>query len=163
MANANELPFNDGEFDYVYSWGVLHHSPALQKSISELMRVTRAGGGVGVMLYNRRSLAHWYVTEFIEGFLNFENQFLGPLELASRYGDGYREEGNPHTWPVTQSEMEAMLAPHMLDLSFRIFGTELDGVLPMLWPGLGMFVPRFVKKTWARRFGWSLWMHGHKR
>ena len=49
VASIYELPFADASFDYVYSWGVLHHSPDLARSITELMRVLRPGGGFGVM------------------------------------------------------------------------------------------------------------------
>jgi ubiquinone/menaquinone biosynthesis C-methylase UbiE len=162
MVDANDLPFLDDEFDYVYSWGVLHHSPRLDVSVAELFRVLRPGGHYGVMLYNRNSLAHWYITAYVEGFLNFENQFLGPLELASRYGDGYREEGNPHTWPVTSTEMKHLFSQYSSNFKHRYLGTELDGVLLLLWPGIGKIIPTIFKKVWARRFGWSIWMEGTK-
>lgn len=162
QSDANALPFADAEFDYAYSWGVLHHSPNLETSLSELMRVLRPGGGFGVMLYNRHSLLHWYSTEYVEGLLHFENRFLGPLALASRYGDAGREEGNPHTWPVTKKEVREMLSPHSSDLHIRILGTDLDYVFRHLLPGLGLVLPGWAKKPWARRFGWSLWVEGTK-
>ena len=120
------------------------------------------GGGFGVMLYNRRSLFHWYMTAYIEGFLHLESRFLNALELASRYGDGRREEGNPHTWPVTVDEIRAVMAPGCDPFEARILGTELDSVLRYMVPGLGMVLPRLVKKAWARRYGWSIWFHGRK-
>lgn len=162
QADANHFSFEDNEFDYAYSWGVLHHSPDLEQSISEMMRVTKPGGGFGLWLYNRRSLLHWYMTEYIEGFLHYENQFLGPQELASRYADAAREEGNPYTWPVTADEIKPILQPFTPDLKIEILGTELDGIFPLLLPGLGMILPTWAKKVWARRFGWGLWIHGHK-
>ena len=64
------------------------------------------------MLYNRRSFLHWYLTEYVEGFLHIASAASSsPLELASRYGDAAREEGNPHTWPVTEAEVRAILEP----------------------------------------------------
>jgi len=162
IEDANCLSFDDDSFDYVYSWGVLHHSPNLGKSISEMFRVCRPGGGFGIMLYNRNSLWHRYMTEYIEGFLHRENEFLDPLQLASRYGDGYREEGNPHTWPVTKKEINSMLSEYSGDVDTDILGTELDGLFDMMLPGIGMILPVFIKKSWARRFGWSLWSYGHK-
>jgi SAM-dependent methyltransferase len=54
--DARHLAFADASFDYVYSWGVLHHSPQLEQSLGEMMRVLKPGGGFGIMLYNRRSL-----------------------------------------------------------------------------------------------------------
>jgi ubiquinone/menaquinone biosynthesis C-methylase UbiE len=163
LEDANQLSFRDGKFDYAYSWGVLHHSPNLEKSISEMMRVTKSGGGFGIMLYNRRSLMHWYMTEYIEGFLHYESRFLKPLELASRYGDGAREEGNPYTWPVTSKEIRRLVGPFSRDMKIRILGTELDGLFRLLLPGLGLILPTWAKKVWSRQFGWSLWAYGHKR
>lgn len=160
--DANNLSFADATFDYSYSWGVLHHSPDIEKSFAEMMRVTKPGGGFGIMLYNRRSIWQWYQTEFVEGFLHYEKRFLDPLQLASRYGDGYREEGNPHTWPVTKKEMFGLLGKYSRDMKIKVYGTELDSVFRTMLPGIGLVLPTFVKKSWARRFGWSLWMHGHK-
>lgn len=162
LMDANQLDFPAGFFDYGYSWGVLHHSPSLEKSIAEMMRVLKPGAGYGIMLYNRRSILHWYLTKYIEGFLHYESRFLGPLELTSRYGDGAREEGNPHTWPVTEREITQMLRPYSTNVRVRKLGTDLDSSLNYLIPGLGPLLPAWAKKPWARRLGWSLWITGHK-
>jgi SAM-dependent methyltransferase len=162
QADGRKLPFENGEFDYVYSWGVLHHSPDLDQSIAELMRVAKPGGGFGVMLYHRHSFLYAYMVRFLEGFLHYENRFLDPLALASRYGDGAREEGNPHTWPITKSEARALFGKFSRDTKIDVLGTDLDSIFPYVIPGLGEFLPAWFKKPWARRFGWSLWMHGHR-
>jgi SAM-dependent methyltransferase len=162
QSDANELPFADGAFDYAYSWGVLHHSPNLALSLSQMMRVLKPGGRFGLMLYNRRSLLHWYTTQYIEGYLHYEDKFLDELELASRSGDGGRQEGNPHTWPVTRKELLGILSAYSSDLDIDILGTDLDYVFRYLLPGLGLALPAWLKKPWARRFGWSLWASGTK-
>jgi SAM-dependent methyltransferase len=161
-ADGRDLPFEDGTFDYVYSWGVLHHSPDLDRSIAELMRVLKSGGGFGVMLYHRHSFLYGYMVRFLEGFLHYEDRFLDPLALASRYGDGGREEGNPHTWPITKSEARALFGRFSRDTRIDVLGTDLDGIFPYVIPGLGEFLPAWFKKPWARRLGWSLWIHGHR-
>jgi SAM-dependent methyltransferase len=56
VGDSELLPFPDGVFDLVYSWGVIHHSPNTPAAARELMRVTRGGGQVVAMIYNRRSL-----------------------------------------------------------------------------------------------------------
>ena len=160
--DGRHLTLPDASFDYSYSWGVLHHSPDLDQSLKEMMRVLKPGGGFGLMVYNRRSFLYWYKTLLTEGLLHYENRFLGPLELASRYGDGARAEGNPHTWPVTKNELRMMLGPYSKDLRVRVLGTDLDTVFHALLPGLGLVLPTWAKKPWARRFGWSLWAYGHK-
>lgn len=49
------LNFPDGSFDYVYSMGVLHHTPDPYGGFRELCRVLRPGGVLIVSLYNRFS------------------------------------------------------------------------------------------------------------
>ena len=55
VADAERLPFADGSFDVVYSWGVLHHTPNPDAAIREARRVLRPGGRLCVMLYARHS------------------------------------------------------------------------------------------------------------
>jgi len=54
--DAENLAFPSDEFDRVYSWGVLHHSPNTPKAISEVHRVLRPGGVASVMIYHKWSL-----------------------------------------------------------------------------------------------------------
>lgn len=46
IASAMALPFADGRFDAVYSFGLLHHLPdeAAAAAVREMLRVTRPGG-----------------------------------------------------------------------------------------------------------------------
>lgn len=55
VADAEQLPFADGSFDLVYSWGVLHHTPDTRASIREVRRVLDNGGEARIMLYARYS------------------------------------------------------------------------------------------------------------
>ncbi len=160
--DARQLPFADGAFDYAYSWGVLHHSPDLRRSVAELMRVLRPGGEFGVMLYHRRSLLHWYQILYLEGLLHAERRFLSPLQLASRYTDGDRHEGNPHTWPITASEARSIFGPHAARLRVQVLGVDIVPILGMVMPGVVKIVPTAVWKSWARRWGWSLWISGER-
>ena len=54
--DAETLPFEDGSFDLVYSWGVIHHSEHPEKIIAEIHRVLKKGGSFIGMMYGRYSL-----------------------------------------------------------------------------------------------------------
>jgi SAM-dependent methyltransferase len=162
--DGSRLAFADASYDYVYSWGVLHHFPATQQAIDEIWRVLKPGGTVGVMLYHRGSLRHLYKTLYLEGFLHWERHFLSPLQLASRYGDGARNDGNPHTWPVTIGEVHSELFGRFADVRVRVLGGDVPRVLDACLPQLGSrLLPRAFVAACARRWGWSLWITGTKR
>ena len=161
-ADARGLQFADEYFDYVYSWGVLHHSKNLAKSLSELLRVLKPGGEFGVMLYNRRSFLQWWIIQYFEGFVHYESRFLNRLELASRYTDGLQAEGNPHTWPVTKKEIRHLLGTFSDDVEVSILDEALH-IGYYLPPRVRNLMPRVIQKAWARRFGWSIWTHGSKK
>lgn len=60
VADAENLPYPDNFFDLVYSWGVIHHSPDMEKCLKEIIRVTKPGGQIKIMIYNRHSLFAFY-------------------------------------------------------------------------------------------------------
>lgn len=55
--DAETLPFPDGHFDIVWSWGVIHHSERPERIVGEIHRVLKPGGQFLGMFYKRRSLA----------------------------------------------------------------------------------------------------------
>jgi ubiquinone/menaquinone biosynthesis C-methylase UbiE len=55
QGDAENLPFADGSFDFVYSHGVLHHTPDTPRTIREVHRVLSPGGRAAIMLYYRDS------------------------------------------------------------------------------------------------------------
>lgn len=51
--DAERLEFPDRSFDFIWSWGVIHHSSNTERILREMHRVLRPGGEAVVMVYHR--------------------------------------------------------------------------------------------------------------
>jgi len=51
QADLCHLPFDDSSFDFVYSYGVLHHLPSPEEGLKELVRVLKPSGHLAAYLY----------------------------------------------------------------------------------------------------------------
>jgi ubiquinone/menaquinone biosynthesis C-methylase UbiE/uncharacterized protein YbaR (Trm112 family) len=51
QANILKLPFADESFDFIYSIGVLHHTPNCEASFRGLVRLLKPGGTIVIWLY----------------------------------------------------------------------------------------------------------------
>ncbi|HEY3375019.1 MAG TPA: class I SAM-dependent methyltransferase [Candidatus Aquicultor sp.] len=56
VGDAENLQFNDETFDVVFSNGVLHHTPDIEKSFKEAYRVAKHGGEFWVIIYHKNSV-----------------------------------------------------------------------------------------------------------
>lgn len=52
QADVFKLPFAEKSFDYIYSLGVLHHTPDCRKAFLELPKYLKPGGKIAVWLYD---------------------------------------------------------------------------------------------------------------
>jgi ubiquinone/menaquinone biosynthesis C-methylase UbiE len=58
QADALALPFRSDAFEHSIAIGVLHHTPDCRRGLAEMSRVTRRGGRIVVLLYNRWTPYH---------------------------------------------------------------------------------------------------------
>lgn len=59
VADSEKLPFKDGIFEMVYSWGVLHHTSNTAQALQEAYRVLKPGGIIKAMVYHIPSWTGW--------------------------------------------------------------------------------------------------------
>jgi SAM-dependent methyltransferase len=52
QANVFELPFREGTFDFIFSLGVLHHTPNTKAAFDGLPKLLRPNGKVAIWLYS---------------------------------------------------------------------------------------------------------------
>ena len=58
QADVFSLPFAPESFDYIYSMGVLHHTPSCENAFKSLPRFLKPGGGIVIWLYSGYN--KWY-------------------------------------------------------------------------------------------------------
>ncbi len=68
LADAEDLPFEDGTFDVVYTFGVIHHTPDTQKAVNEIHRVLKPGGRAIIGVYQRYS-AFYLFSVLLDSYL----------------------------------------------------------------------------------------------
>jgi 2-polyprenyl-3-methyl-5-hydroxy-6-metoxy-1,4-benzoquinol methylase len=78
--DAEQMLFPDNSFDFIWSWGVIHHSANTRKIIEEMHRVLRPGGEATVMVYHR-TLWEYYVQGAILAALS--GQIFKPAAVHS--------------------------------------------------------------------------------
>jgi ubiquinone/menaquinone biosynthesis C-methylase UbiE len=74
--DAEQMDFDDNAFDFIWTWGVIHHSSNTEKILAEMSRVLRPGGQAIVMVYHRSLFSYYIITGLIRGI------FLGDLIRA---------------------------------------------------------------------------------
>lgn len=106
LENAECLSFSDGSFDFVYSHGVLHHSPQPSRTFSEIHRVLRPGGKAVLMLYHKHSF-NYYVrilgymrARVIWRILTRANRISQDRNLLTSEIQGVRGNEHPSVWQL---------------------------------------------------------------
>jgi ubiquinone/menaquinone biosynthesis C-methylase UbiE len=56
VADAENLPYSNEQFDLVYSYGVIHTSPNTPQAVKEIHRVLKNDGAARIMIYHKYSI-----------------------------------------------------------------------------------------------------------
>lgn len=139
VADAEQLPFGDREFDCVFAGWVLYHVPALDRAVAECARVLRPGGCLVASTYDENNLAELW--QLIEGVaprspLSF-GRGNGAEVLRRHFGRvEQRDIATPVVFPDTASVREfvastidrAHLAPQVPEITEPLRATTLHAV-----------------------------------
>lgn len=145
--DAESLPFVDQSFDFVWSWGVMHHSARTGRIVREIARVLRPDGACRVMVYNREGIAakiaFWRDHVFKGAF--FRQSFD---ETLFRTSDGFSAR-----FYVTE-QFEDLFRTFFRTVSAQIVGQESD-VIPLprqlRWIVRPLFTDSYSRRAQARR------------
>lgn len=67
--DAEQMAFADASFDFVWTWGVIHHSADTANALREIYRVLRPGGLAVVMVYHRSWLYTYLYAALLHGIV----------------------------------------------------------------------------------------------
>lgn len=142
VADAERLPFDDGSFDVVYSWGVLHHTPRPDVAMAEAQRVLRPGGRLCVMVYARHS---WVAFGLWARYAALVGR---PWRSLRQVVANHMESSG--TQAYTSREMRAMFGG-LEDLTVEQVSTPYD-----------RRVAGLLARLFSPRLGWFLVVRGRK-
>lgn len=144
--DAEHMTFADDSFDFIWTWGVIHHSANTGQILAEMRRVLRPGGRATVMVYHRSFLYTYVFAALIRGI------FCGGLrkhnlhELLQLYTDGAIARFYlPSEWEELVESRGFLLE------SKRIMGQKSE-LLPLPAGRFKEFLTRVIPNTVARFF-----------
>jgi SAM-dependent methyltransferase len=80
QADLLDLPLADGAFDFVYSIGVLHHTPDPRTAFGQIARKVKPGGRLAVWLYRRNIFLQEWLNTGLRGMTTrLPSRILEPL------------------------------------------------------------------------------------
>jgi ubiquinone/menaquinone biosynthesis C-methylase UbiE len=184
VMNAENINFADNSFDIVFSHGVIHHSPQIQKTINEIFRVLKKNGLAVIMLYHKNSLNYRVSINiirrigifllYIPGMSKIICKLTGePLErlikhkeYMKRDGIGYLKmknfihkstDGPDNAFSSVFSEKDAKkMFGKFSDIKFTIHYINFRH-LPFLY-----ILPKSIRKSLESKYGWHLWVYAGK-
>lgn len=143
------------QFDLVYSFGVIHHTPHPGRVLDGVRPLVAPGGELRVMVYNRRSWkVLWIVARYGQG------RFWRARQLVARHSEA--QTGCPVTYAYTVREASDLLGSR----GFRVRSAAVDHIFPFrirdyrrhrevkVW--YFRILPQAVFDRLQRRLGWHL-------
>jgi SAM-dependent methyltransferase len=183
QGNAISLDFPDHTFDVVYSFGVLHHIPEVERAAAEIHRVLKPGGELLVMLYNRASINYAVEIMFLRklglrvlsvpGAIALLARMGLPRQKLLRHAELHRQRKrmtdeewlgrntNGPDYPYCRGVYGAAEAAELL-AAFRIKDNEVYFFDNRHWGVLGHLLPRNVRSLLGRHWGWHRIVYAQK-
>lgn len=148
VGDSENLPFEDNTFEFVYSWGVIHHTPDTPKAFREIYRVLKPGGNTKIMIYNRKSMLayfFWIKHAFLKGKwgMSINQALFDNMESAGTKG---------YTIDETKEILKDL---PMKDLKIGTYYTYYDRLerFNPIFRAVAKFISLFIDKS---KRGWFL-------
>lgn len=142
QGDAEQLPFPDQSFDFVWSWGVIHHSARTARIVRQIRRVLSQSGEARVMVYNRAGIQ--VPIAFLRSFL-LNGRFLRHSfeEVLYDSTDGFSARF------YVPEHFADLFRAFFDDVKVEICGQDVDA-LPLPRRARAMLLP-YVSNSWLKR------------
>jgi ubiquinone/menaquinone biosynthesis C-methylase UbiE len=141
--DAEDMQFASNSFDYIWSWGVIHHSADTRRVLAEMKRVLRPYGRATIMVYHRSWWAY-YCSAWLRGMFRSQSKGYGNLHrLAQAATDGaIARYYTPNEWSETSRGLFNIE-------SIRIYGQKAE-ILPLPAGRLKQLADRLIPDAFGR-------------
>lgn len=186
VANAEQIPYPEKSFDIVYSHGVIHHSPNIEKIVSEIHRVLKPGGQAVIMLYHKNSY-NYYISISLLRRLGLVILLPFPFlakGISKATGEGVARI-NRHKFHLKREGLSYFKMENFIHRStdgpdnvyasvwtsgsarklfsqFSKISTRVHFLNERHLLGIQYVLPKSLKKAIARSYGWHLWIKATK-
>lgn len=147
--DAERLPFEADTFDFIWSWGVIHHSARTGRIVREIARVLKPASEARLMVYNRDGAPAW-TTLYVRWALGLRFLTHSFDEQLNRATDGFTARY------YTRDQFEDLLRTFFDDVSAQICGQEADAIpLPrgIRRPLIKVVAEEYLKRAQGKRGG----------
>ena len=147
--DAENIEHADNSMDFVYSFGVIHHSPNTEKIISEIYRILKPNGRCWVTVYHKHSVFFWWSIFLVDWI--FRGGFSRE-RLKSRISRIEYPNDNPNMVIklYTRSETRKLFS------KFRDSEVKVDHLISDDVFYFGKWLPERMMSWLAKRFGWYI-------
>jgi SAM-dependent methyltransferase len=151
QADAEQLPLPDSSIDFVWSWGVIHHSSNTDRIVGEIYRALRPGGRAQIMIYHRNSTRYWihglYHAIILGKILKYKTLYAVNMTFTDGYIARHYSRGDCYNLFGKFSGIKTSV----MDSGYPsiVFGWgRLSRILPSIFGPINRWI--------NRRFGWFL-------
>lgn len=139
--DAVEMSFADDKFDFIWSWGVIHHSAKTASIIKQMHRVMKPGGMGKLMVYNLSGTS---------AYLALLKSYLFPFWRGSKIDDAlWKNTDGFMARYYTADSLTDLMSLFFTDIKASTLGQDVDAIpLPNF---LRRTVVRFCNQEWLAR------------
>lgn len=152
--DASRMTFPDSSFDFIWSWGVIHHAEDTEAIVKEIHRILIPGGQAKIMVYHKNSLRYYIYGGIREGIFKGKLLKMSLYEVNKTFTDGAIARH------YTRKEARRMFSQFSA-VQTRVLGDTPEAYLPIIGKILRPVFTSSMNRLdrWLLgRYGWFLFI-----